>query len=250
MPLFVADYAAQVLKDSPALYWRLNEPSGTTANDSSGNGRNGTYNFAPTFNQTSPITADPGAKAVKLVTASTQSVSSTYQPFSAGTQRTFECWIKRASSTNTHQLWGTNGASEPLFRLSNNGDGPPSHMIWTPSGGGTIKQWNYAWPDNTTFHHLVLTIDDASGGSGRLAELLIDTVSQGLATGLSAIGDNTYQFIFGSNGSYPDLTVCEVAWYNTVLSSTRIAAHYNAATKARLQASTYRTQAVSRGANF
>lgn len=40
-------YAALVQASSPLLYWRLGESSGTTAIDSSGNGRDGTYSFAP-----------------------------------------------------------------------------------------------------------------------------------------------------------------------------------------------------------
>lgn len=41
-------YAAEVLTDVPLAYWRMGDASGTTATDSSGNARNGTYvsNFA------------------------------------------------------------------------------------------------------------------------------------------------------------------------------------------------------------
>src|SRR5436853_4285040 len=37
----------EVLADSPAFIWKLDEPSGTTAADSSANGRAGTYAGAP-----------------------------------------------------------------------------------------------------------------------------------------------------------------------------------------------------------
>ena len=36
-------YSNKILSLSPTAYWRLNESSGTTATDSSGNGNNGTY---------------------------------------------------------------------------------------------------------------------------------------------------------------------------------------------------------------
>lgn len=39
----VRNYAAQVLDDSPLIYYRLDETSGTTAADSSGNGNDGVY---------------------------------------------------------------------------------------------------------------------------------------------------------------------------------------------------------------
>ncbi len=42
-PRAVQDYVSAVMADSPRVYYRLNETSGTTAVDSSGNGYNGTY---------------------------------------------------------------------------------------------------------------------------------------------------------------------------------------------------------------
>lgn len=46
-----SQFAAEILADSPLLYWRLGESSGTVATDSSGNGRNGTYAGSPTYSQ-------------------------------------------------------------------------------------------------------------------------------------------------------------------------------------------------------
>jgi hypothetical protein len=51
-------YANEVLADSPYLYWRLGEASGVTANDSSGNARNGAYQNTPTLDQSPLITVD------------------------------------------------------------------------------------------------------------------------------------------------------------------------------------------------
>lgn len=36
-------YADEILADSPLVYWRLGESSGTAVTDSSGNGRDGFY---------------------------------------------------------------------------------------------------------------------------------------------------------------------------------------------------------------
>ena len=44
-----AAYRDSVLADSPAAYWRLGEPSGTTAADASGNNRTGSYVGSPTL---------------------------------------------------------------------------------------------------------------------------------------------------------------------------------------------------------
>jgi hypothetical protein len=51
-------YDEEVLADNPFLYWRLGEPSGTSATDSSGNSRTGTYNSAPTLGVAGLLTDD------------------------------------------------------------------------------------------------------------------------------------------------------------------------------------------------
>ncbi|MBI2606974.1 MAG: LamG domain-containing protein, partial [Deltaproteobacteria bacterium] len=45
-------YSQAVLADNPVGYWRLNETSGTSASDSSGNAQTGTYTNSPTLGQT------------------------------------------------------------------------------------------------------------------------------------------------------------------------------------------------------
>ena len=47
-------YDTEILADSPVGYWKLNETSGTTAYDSSGNGNNGTLHGGITLNQPGP----------------------------------------------------------------------------------------------------------------------------------------------------------------------------------------------------
>src|SRR5437763_1786933 len=56
-------YAAEVKADNPIGYWRLNETSGTTANDLSGNGNNGTYGPGVTLGQPGLPPGVPGDKA-------------------------------------------------------------------------------------------------------------------------------------------------------------------------------------------
>lgn len=51
-------YSAEVLADSPLVYWRLGESSGTTATDASGNGRSGTYTTPLTLSAASLLGSD------------------------------------------------------------------------------------------------------------------------------------------------------------------------------------------------
>lgn len=52
-------YPAAVRATSPRFYYRLDEPSGTSIADSSGNGRTGTLTGGATYSQTSCLTNDP-----------------------------------------------------------------------------------------------------------------------------------------------------------------------------------------------
>lgn len=65
-------YDSEVAADSPAIYWKLQETSGTSATDSSGNARTGTYNGTVTTNyalnqSVSLLPAYPSLKSVKFM---------------------------------------------------------------------------------------------------------------------------------------------------------------------------------------
>ncbi len=79
---------SQIMQDSPSFYWPLNESSGTTALDVSGNARNGTYNGSPTLNQ-------PGPAGLVSVTfdAVDDFISSSYAGMSTSAV-TLDCWTK------------------------------------------------------------------------------------------------------------------------------------------------------------
>jgi len=51
-------WATEIAADSPILWWRLGEASGTTAADASGHSNTGTYQGSPTFGTTGLISGD------------------------------------------------------------------------------------------------------------------------------------------------------------------------------------------------
>lgn len=59
-------YSDLILASSPVAYWRLDETSGTNANDSSPNNHDATYTGTFTLNQSSLIVQEPTAKSVSL----------------------------------------------------------------------------------------------------------------------------------------------------------------------------------------
>lgn len=70
----VKSYDQTVLADGAVAYWKLDETSGPTAADSSGNGNDLTYNGTPAFAQPGPAT---GVPAVQWVVPATDNVSGT-----------------------------------------------------------------------------------------------------------------------------------------------------------------------------
>jgi hypothetical protein len=151
-------YLSEVLADGPALYWRAEEASGSTAADSSGNGRSGEFRNAPTLGVTGAL-AGTSSKAVEL-NGSNQSVrSATYIPFVAGSARTFEGWAWRDVSTAEHTLVGaTDGGSSPCLKLgANNQD-----VIWSADSSVAVITWTAAWPGNAQWVHWVLVFNEAT----------------------------------------------------------------------------------------
>jgi signal peptidase I len=101
-------YSSSVTALSPWLYWRLDETTGTTAADTSGNGRTGTYNTsAAAFTRgiVGALTTDSPNLAVTLngTTACVNTTSTT--TMTAPTQLTEVVWFK-TTTTNGGKLLG------------------------------------------------------------------------------------------------------------------------------------------------
>lgn len=216
-------YPTEVMADSPVGYWRLGEPSGTTAEDISGNNIDGTYTGGFTLGATGATVSDSDT-AVTLngstgyIALPTNSLLDDTGPI------TIEAWVKTTSTDSHDNIWGgyKDGTWEGVgFRLLN-GSTPSYYSSatgnWTEASSGGVNDGNW--------HHLAVTV------SGTLVSFYIDGAAAGTATnaqpgsysGVRAIGAR-------SNGSIEHLggTIDEVAFYSTALSSTRIAAHFNAA---------------------
>jgi hypothetical protein len=90
-------YSSIILADSPTAWYRLNESSGLVANDSSGNGYNGTLPASGiTYSQPGAIIGDTDTSLLFSSTA-TMSLPYTLNP-SAWTTLSLEFWIKTSSS--------------------------------------------------------------------------------------------------------------------------------------------------------
>lgn len=240
-----ASYAATVLADSPVCYYRLAEASGTTMVDSSGNSRNGTYGGSPTLAQTSLLTTDLTDKSVRF-NGSTQYATVPYGS-----------WMNGSTGAFSIELW----FKPTLMRSS----GPPDVLLarrtlpaaidqsWhlqfntSPAGGGADPgglRFLGFWGGNTYPVESSIDSQFVTGGTYHVVvtfnagviKFYVNGVDQGTTSGshpaavessgsglaIAAAMDS------GSPGAPANATIDEVALYNTVLSPTRIAAHYAA----------------------
>lgn len=215
-------YLSEVLADSPLLYWRLDEnPPGTgTAADTSGNGRTGTYVASPT-SVTGLVPSDSDA-AVSF-DGSSQWVNATYNPFSTGVTRTFECWLVRDATTTADAFFGSTSAANPVIVRFDSGANTIS--MWT-DGGQASQTWVGPFAAATTLY-IAITYD----GTAKQATLWVNAISQGVKTFSTDFNGTPGNLTVAKRGSGQDPfdgTIDEFAVYGTDIGSARISAHYSA----------------------
>ena len=210
-----ASYSATVLADTPYLWYRLGESAGTTATDSSGNSRDGTYTGTYTLGTAGLLTGDSDTA---VAFNSGYVITKANVTGFGNAAWTLEAWIKGTSSANGDVVWiggdatntGANlrintsghiacvaGTLSHDFGGANLADGAVHHVLMTYDGAGTMK----AWADGSQY--------GSDWSCGTLA----------IATGLAYVACLNFYYIG---------TVDEAAIYSTALTSTRISAHYTA----------------------
>lgn len=215
----VLTYAAAVAAAQPYAYWRLSEASGTTAADTSGNARTGTYSGTYSLGQPSALTTDSDHS----VSFSGGYVGSNFV-FNSATA-SVEVWVKLNAlpSSNTLLAGCANGVGSTVFDkdLYVDSSGNVHWYIWD----GAAKTVNGPALVVGQWYHVVGTAD------GTTSRLFVN----GAQAGSSAAG-NSYSsytannfFISGGSsafGSGINAVVDEAALYNTAISPDSIIAHY------------------------
>ena len=149
-------YQAVVLGYTPLVYYRNKETSGTSAADTSGNGRAGTYTDNFTLNQTdSPITSDAAARSI-LYDGSDAYIANAYNPFTNGTNRTYHCWAKRTDQSNFHAFFGGADASHSPALFCDNGGGT---IFWSPDMSAGQLSFDNGYPNDGAWHSVMLSFN-------------------------------------------------------------------------------------------
>lgn len=220
----MANYFTAVMDDSPWGYWRFGESSGTSAADSSGNGRSSTISATGiTYSQTGAIKADTNTAFLFASASSGLVTLPSSNPFTGSSASTMECWFKVAALPGSGVFFnlmqiadvaGGAGHSSTVY-LAGTQSGK---LFWDDQSAST--SWGTI-PSTNTYYHVVLTY---AGGSGGAITLYVNGSSVGTTTATLSINSG-----FGPKiGGGANATIDEVAFYTVSLSSGRISAHYNA----------------------
>ncbi len=218
-------YPPAVLSDTPSLYFRLDENSGTVAADASGNGWNGAYQSGVTLGGTGALVGDPDAAVAGNGTTSIAKTSSSSGLPVGNAPRTVEAWFKTTvnarqglisyGSTVTAQAFGIevlNSTQLDAFTWSND-------LVFSTGKSITDGSWHYVADVYDGAGHVTVYLDGTSLGTQTLGTQTINTVvsSNGLVLGSEMPGTSPL------NGSLD-----EAAVYPAALQGPRIVAHVQA----------------------
>ncbi len=236
-------YASAIFADTPGLYYRLSDPSGAVAADSSGHGRTADYLYAPSFGAAGALLGDsdpgitvaygnqfiPGAGGVVRYHAGTGGLPTGNAP------RTVELWLKTTmpnSLLNGLVGYGSN-ATRQAFQVQTTGDNQLTLFV-----NGDNKAFTTPYRiNNGGWHQVVVTYD------GTTATLYLDGQSLGgqsfgaaLNTAVDANGlilANDF-WTYGSGVDYQfNGSLDDVALYPAALTASQVAAHFSASGNAR-----------------
>lgn len=210
-------YPKVILADTPAGYWRLDEPAGTLAADTSGHSLNGLYQGSPILGSPSLLASDADASA--KFNGTTQNVDITGNPAALQlASGTVECWVSPTGhSSGFTGIVSKNGAYFLGFNVNTN-------TLATFDFHNSVARVSGTTLTNGTTYHLVLTFQS---GVTNGTQIWVNGVS--ILTTTITVQSQANDLTLASNTpgtqDYPG-TLDEVAAYNYVLTPTQIAAHY------------------------
>lgn len=223
-------YSAEVLADSPLAYYRLGEASGTTMTDSSGNGRNGSHVSSPTLGSTSLLVGDANTAVTYSSGKYSETTSATWMDASSFS---VDALIKPTAVSGTQTIasrydGGDSGSftvSSWTLRLDGN---KLACYIFSGASFGVATQSTTLTAGTT--YHVGATYDGTTGA----ITVYVNGTSVGTGTRTSMNSPVTRPFRISRSGNSATESfagvIDEVAYYGSVLTGTRMAAHYTAAT--------------------
>ena len=205
-------------------YWPLDEDSGSTANDVSGNGHDGTLN-GPTVGQTGIF----GTTSYNFNSSNNEYIDTSWTGITGTTARTWNFWFKSSDDTKDQRMisYGSSNTGEKYDIRCDNGNG---NVLRVENEGG--QKYGSTKIADGQWH--MCTVVFPSGGSDVQDHILYVDGSQETNTGGGNqslnTGTNTNVQIGRSNfqGDYVNGNIDEIRAYNRELSSSEVQALYDA----------------------
>jgi hypothetical protein len=217
-------YAPAVLADSPAVYWRLDDGGPVSVADSSGNNRDGTVVASlpdPTFRIPGLVSSDNN-RCVNF--AGNSAIERPYAAWMDASHITVEALIQTVVRTGFGAIIDRDdGGSARVFQFRRNA----THLEFIIIGTSTVVVTGTVDIADGTPHLVHATYDGAT------VKLYVDGVLDTSAATIVALPTSAARFRIGANRSAPGPSyvigftgeIDEAAYYTTVLSAARIAAH-------------------------
>lgn len=220
-------YVQTIQADTPLAYYRLDEASGTIADDISGNMRQGTINGGVTLGVAGLLHSGSDTAMTFNGTSGYISLPTALIPTGSGHAWSLECWVRMASlpsgQWNAMVAMGNRATGAEGILYANN---TSSVFKFDLSLFGTDVFSSTTFTNNTTYH-VVGTYD------GTQARLYVNGSLTGGPTTVSVSLATTFASI-GADGSSPieffPGTLDEVAIYNYALSAAQVSNHYTVGT--------------------
>jgi hypothetical protein len=224
-----ATYSATVLADHPVAYWRMDETSGSTMADTSGNANNGHYAGTYTLGQPGAIAKGSVAVAFDGQSGAASVINS---PSLQVDTVTIEAWIKKRTNTEYGVYVAKNvepggAAGSSWFELLNSHHNGRLEFRVTSDGAPAVV--SNATLALNTWYYVVATYD------GAIAKLYVNGKLDSTVK-VTAVPKQTADPLFigrRTDGLFNDAALGDVAIYSVALPADRIAAHWQAASGSR-----------------
>lgn len=238
-------YASTVLASTPTAYWTMDDISGTTMLDSSGNGYNGTYSGPITLGINGALFANPNRAVYSSGATSIYSTVLDQAALNPGAgEYAIEFWM--GSTSGSVQLpFAKNNATSPnydgptvifnqntanqgsggvfQFRERDGGSSSTAFKVASTTLGLNDGRWRHYVAQRRQVspgtYALEIYVNGANVGSTTLSTVIDHSTN---TSPIKILGGNTFNI--GMNGS-----IDEIAYYvGKALTPTEILAHYNA----------------------
>jgi hypothetical protein len=217
MPMLINSYrfASPSIKSKFVAVWELDETSGTTFADATGNGNTMTSHNSPTVGATGKI-----GKCVTLASASSKYLDCPYNAAFNSASYSVIAWIKRTANGNYQIIFAHDDSGIGwAFYMSSTGQIRVVHQFVADVGTtATITDANW--------HHVVLTY-----GSGT-AKIYIDgSLSATLSLGAFNTPSTSKELIGANNSASPqgffNDSVDQIGYANSILTASDVTLIYN-----------------------